>query len=90
MAAATEALTAADAFTITLIIRRFLPEIDEEARWESFDVSVYSTDRILDALHKIKWEQDGTLSFRRSCAHGICVDRMPCASTVATALPARP
>jgi succinate dehydrogenase / fumarate reductase iron-sulfur subunit len=72
MAAATEVLTAADAFTITLIVRRFLPEVDDEARWESFDVSVYSTDRILDALHKIKWEQDGTLSFRRSCAHGIC------------------
>jgi len=72
MAAATSTLTASDAFTITLIIRRFLPEVDDEARWESFDVSVYSTDRILDALHKIKWEQDGTLSFRRSCAHGIC------------------
>ena len=41
------------AFNITLIIRRFLPEIDEEARWESFDVEVYSTDRILDALHRI-------------------------------------
>ncbi|MEG2490866.1 MAG: succinate dehydrogenase iron-sulfur subunit [Aurantimicrobium sp.] len=60
------------AFNITLIIRRFLPEIDEEARWESFDVEVYSTDRILDALHRIKWDQDGSLSFRRSCAHGIC------------------
>ena len=60
------------AFTITLIVRRFLPEVDTEARWESFDVEVYSTDRILDALHKIKWEQDGSLSFRRSCAHGIC------------------
>lgn len=23
-------------------------------------------------MHEIKWEQDGTLSFRRSCAHGIC------------------
>jgi succinate dehydrogenase / fumarate reductase iron-sulfur subunit len=23
-------------------------------------------------LHHIKWEVDGTLSFRRSCAHGIC------------------
>ena len=72
MAAATEIVTAADAFTITLTIRRFLPEVDDEARWESFDVSVYPTDRILDALHKIKWDQDGTLSFRRSCAHGIC------------------
>ncbi len=27
---------------------------------------------MLDALHKIKWEVDGSLSFRRSCAHGIC------------------
>ena len=27
---------------------------------------------MLDALHKIKWEQDGTLTFRRSCAHGVC------------------
>ena len=23
-------------------------------------------------LHQIKWHHDGTLSFRRSCAHGIC------------------
>lgn len=29
-------------------------------------------ERVLDALHKIKWELDGTLTFRRSCAHGIC------------------
>jgi len=72
MAAPTTAMSAVQAFTITLNIRRFLPEVDAEARWESFDVEVYSTDRVLDALHKIKWEQDGTLSFRRSCAHGIC------------------
>jgi succinate dehydrogenase / fumarate reductase iron-sulfur subunit len=65
-------MPAIQAFTITLNIRRFQPEVDQEARWQSFDVEVYSTDRVLDALHKIKWEQDGTLSFRRSCAHGIC------------------
>ncbi len=59
-------------FTATLIIRRFDPETDAEPRWQDFDVEVYSTDRVLDALHKIKWEQDGSLSFRRSCAHGIC------------------
>jgi succinate dehydrogenase / fumarate reductase iron-sulfur subunit len=72
MAAPTAAMPAVQAFTITLNIRRFQPEVDQEARWQSFDVEVYSTDRVLDALHKIKWEQDGTLSFRRSCAHGIC------------------
>jgi succinate dehydrogenase / fumarate reductase iron-sulfur subunit len=65
-------MPAIQAFTITLNIRRFQPEIDDEARGQSFEVEVYSTDRVLDALHKIKWEQDGTLSFRRSCAHGIC------------------
>jgi succinate dehydrogenase / fumarate reductase iron-sulfur subunit len=29
-------------------------------------------DRVLDLLHTIKWEQDGSLTFRRSCAHGVC------------------
>ena len=28
--------------------------------------------RQLDLLHTVKWEQDGTLTFRRSCAHGVC------------------
>jgi succinate dehydrogenase / fumarate reductase iron-sulfur subunit len=59
-------------FTVTLIIRRFDPEVDAEPRWQDFDVEMYPTDRILDALHRIKWEQDGSLSFRRSCAHGVC------------------
>ena len=30
------------------------------------------TDRLLDALHEVKWRQDGTLALRRSCAHGVC------------------
>lgn len=64
--------SAVQAFTIQLNVSRFNPEVDEEPRWESFDVEVLSTDRVLDALHKIKWEQDGSLTFRRSCAHGIC------------------
>ncbi len=75
-APATAGVVASDSplqsFTVTLIIRRFDPEVDEEPRWQDFDVEMYPTDRILDALHKIKWEQDGSLSFRRSCAHGIC------------------
>jgi succinate dehydrogenase / fumarate reductase iron-sulfur subunit len=61
-----------DSFTVTFIVRRFNPETDQEAYWENFEVEMYSTDRVLDGLHKIKWEQDGSLSFRRSCAHGIC------------------
>jgi succinate dehydrogenase / fumarate reductase, iron-sulfur subunit len=59
-------------FTATLQIRRFDPEVDAEPHWENFDVVMSGTDRVLDALHKIKWEQDGSLTFRRSCAHGVC------------------
>ena len=59
-------------FTVTIVVRRFDPEVDAEPRWQDFDVELYATDRVLDALHKIKWEQDGSLTFRRSCAHGIC------------------
>ena len=59
-------------YTVTLFVRRFNPEDGQEARWEDFDVVVHGTDRVLDALHKIKWEQDGSLTFRRSCAHGVC------------------
>jgi succinate dehydrogenase / fumarate reductase iron-sulfur subunit len=30
------------------------------------------TDRILDAMMEIKRNQDGSLGFRKSCAHGVC------------------
>ena len=33
---------------------------------------VNPNDSVLDLLHRIKWEQDGTLTLRRSCAHGVC------------------
>jgi len=59
-------------FQVTLIVRRFDPENDVEPKWQDFDVTVHGTDRVLDALHKIKWELDGSLTFRRSCAHGVC------------------
>lgn len=40
--------------------------------WEDFQLEIDPKERVLDGLHKIKWELDGTLTFRRSCAHGIC------------------
>ncbi|CAL9459326.1 MULTISPECIES: succinate dehydrogenase iron-sulfur subunit [Streptomyces] len=58
--------------TVTFRIRRFNPEISAEATWEDFQLEIDPKERVLDALHKIKWDQDGTLTFRRSCAHGIC------------------
>ena len=59
-------------FTVNLMIRRFDPENDAEPKWVEYSVEMHGTDRVLDALHKIKWEQDGSLTFRRSCAHGVC------------------
>ena len=58
--------------TVTLRIRRFNPEVSADATWEDFQLEIDPKERVLDALHKIKWEVDGSLSFRRSCAHGIC------------------
>ncbi len=57
---------------VTLKIRRFNPENDKGSYWQEFKLDVEPTDRLLDALNEIKWSQDGTLSYRRSCAHGIC------------------
>ena len=59
-------------FQVTIMVRRYNPEVDAEPKWQDFDLTMYGTDRVLDALHKIKWEIDGSLSFRRSCAHGVC------------------
>jgi succinate dehydrogenase / fumarate reductase iron-sulfur subunit len=57
---------------VTLRIKRFNPELDKKAHFEEYQVEVEGTDRVLDALNQIKWYQDGSLTYRRSCAHGIC------------------
>ncbi|MFE0803125.1 succinate dehydrogenase iron-sulfur subunit [Streptomyces sp. NPDC058812] len=58
--------------TVTFRVRRFNPEVSAEATWEDFQLEIDPKERVLDALHKIKWDLDGSLTFRRSCAHGIC------------------
>ncbi len=55
-----------------LKIKRFNPEKDQKAWWGEYDIEVEPTDRLLDALHQVKWYQDGTFNLRRSCAHGVC------------------
>jgi succinate dehydrogenase / fumarate reductase iron-sulfur subunit len=57
---------------VTVKILRYNPEVADGARWESYQVTAEPTDRVLDALHKVKWDLDGSLTFRRSCAHGVC------------------
>ncbi len=55
-----------------LKIKRFNPEKDKKPWWGEYDLEAEGTDRVLDALHEVKWAHDGTLALRRSCAHGIC------------------
>ena len=57
---------------ITLKIRRYNPEIDSEPHWEEYRVPTSQGDRLLDAIHWVKWNIDGSLTYRRSCAHGVC------------------
>ncbi|MEU8653241.1 succinate dehydrogenase iron-sulfur subunit [Streptomyces sp. NPDC048737] len=91
----------ADSPYITAVfrIRRFNPEVSAEATWEDFQVEIDPKERVLDALHKIKWELDGSLTFRRSCAHGICgsdamringKNRLACKTLIKDLNPAKP
>jgi succinate dehydrogenase / fumarate reductase iron-sulfur subunit len=57
---------------VTVKILRYNPENDAQPSYQTFQVEAEETDRVLDLLEKIKGEQDGSLSFRRSCGHGIC------------------
>lgn len=57
---------------VTLAIQRYNPETDSEPKVVNYEVEVQPTDRVLDALMDITQNQDGTLGYRRSCAHGVC------------------
>ena len=64
--------TITDRIRVTLKVKRYNPEQDTKPHWQEFEVDMEGTDRVLDALHQAKWFQDGTLTFRRSCAHAVC------------------
>lgn len=53
-------------------IQRYDPESDRKPHYEKYDIDLDPTDRVLDGLNEIKGHYDGTLTYRRSCAHGVC------------------
>jgi succinate dehydrogenase / fumarate reductase, iron-sulfur subunit len=57
---------------VTLKIFRYNPEVDKKFHYETYTIEADETERILDLLEYVKGYHDGTLSFRRSCAHGVC------------------
>ncbi|MBC7545447.1 MAG: succinate dehydrogenase iron-sulfur subunit [Candidatus Sericytochromatia bacterium] len=57
---------------VLLRIRRFDPAQPDLPAWATYDLELDPHSTLLDALHRIKAEQDSTVSFRRSCGMGIC------------------
>ncbi|MEJ2701456.1 MAG: succinate dehydrogenase iron-sulfur subunit [Sedimentisphaerales bacterium] len=76
---------------ITLKILRHDSQANSDPKFQDFSVDVEPTDRVLDTLMFVKRHLDGTLSFRKSCAHGVCgsdamlingVERLACKTLV--------
>ena len=54
-------------------VYRWSPSSDENPRIDTFEIDLNECGpKVLDVLFKIKNEIDPTLTFRRSCAHGVC------------------
>jgi succinate dehydrogenase / fumarate reductase iron-sulfur subunit len=56
----------------TLNIRRFIPDSDEPAFWQKFDVEMEGHRSVLDALLQVRAAQDGSVGIRCSCQAAIC------------------
>ena len=54
-------------------IYRYDPEKDAKPYMQDYEVTLLHTDKmLLDAIQRIKWELDDSLSIRRSCREGVC------------------
>ncbi len=51
---------------------RFNADEDYLPYYEDYNMEVTSEEVVLDILNRIKWDHDGSFSYRRSCRHGIC------------------
>lgn len=57
---------------VTFKIYRFNAETDFLPYYETYELEITHEEVVLDVLNRIKWEHSGSLSYRRSCRHGIC------------------
>ncbi len=57
---------------VTVRIQRYNPDVDEKPYFQDYQVELTSDKTILDTLEEIKTEQDGSVTYRRSCRHSIC------------------
>jgi succinate dehydrogenase / fumarate reductase iron-sulfur subunit len=56
----------------TLRIRRYDPQSGQAAHWEEHTVEMDPTRSVLDAILRIKDEEDGSIGIRCSCQQAIC------------------
>lgn len=45
---------------------------DGDRHWQNYYLDVDPQTSILDCLNQIKWQQDGSLAFRKNCRNAIC------------------
>ena len=57
---------------VTFRVFRFDPTREAEPRFQEYILQAEPTEKVLDCINRIRWEQDASLAFRMSCAHGIC------------------
>lgn len=57
---------------IQLKVFRYQPEKSDQPYYDTFEIKAEPTDRVLDLLEYVRGDIDGTLAYRRSCAHGVC------------------
>ena len=58
---------------ITLSVFRYDPEQGDAPSMRAYEVPFTGPGmKLLDALNYIKWQLDGTLTYRRSCGEGVC------------------
>ena len=57
---------------VTFKVFRFNAETDYLPHYDTIEMDVKEDEVVLDILNRIKWEHDGSFSYRRSCRHGIC------------------
>jgi len=57
---------------VKIKVFRFNAETDYLPYTKEYEMEVGKDELVLDLMNRIKWEHDGSFSYRRSCRHGIC------------------
>ena len=55
-----------------VIFKVFRQKDNSVPTWQTYAMETESGNTILDCLNRIKWEQDGSLAFRKNCRNTIC------------------